>query len=202
MALYMACKHRTAAHKDCRHIDSRCCHQKSRHVFVTVRHHHQRVKLMRHCHCLCGIRNQVSGNQGILHSDMSHGNSVADCDCRKYNRSSPRHGHALFYRVHDFIQIHVARYNLIIGTDNSHQWAVHLFLCHAKGMKQRTVRSLLCSLCHCITSHNLTPVLLILLFVFYYQTASAIKSPISLVPTSLQPSDMMSTVRYPSVRTF
>ena len=63
MSVNMTCQHRTSAYEYSRNIQSCCCHQKSRYVFVTVRNHNKGIKLMSHCHRLCGICNQISSYQ-------------------------------------------------------------------------------------------------------------------------------------------
>ena len=103
MAVDMSCHHGAAADEHGGNIDPGRSHQKARDILVTVGDHDESVKLMGDGHSLCGIRDQISGNKRIFHSDMSHGDTVADGDCRKYHRSSARHGYALFYSVYDFI---------------------------------------------------------------------------------------------------
>ena len=89
-ALYMPCQHRSAADTKIVGIFSLCrCHQKSRDIFITVRDHDQRIKLMCNRHTLRGIRDQITGHQRIFHADMSHRDTVADRDCRKYHRGTP-----------------------------------------------------------------------------------------------------------------
>ena len=188
MSVDTACHHRAAAYKDRRHIDSCRCHQKSRHVFVTVRNHNKGVELMGQSHCFCGICNKISCHKRIFHSHMSHCNSVADCDRREYNRSSACHGNSLLNGCHDFIQIHMSGYNFIIRADNSHQRSFHFLFCHSKSVEQGAMGRLLCSFFYCVTSHSDFS------FIFLCQIAAAIKSPISFVPTKVQPSDMMSPV--------
>ena len=51
---------------------------------------------------------------------MSHCNTVTDSDCREHDRSSSSHCHAKLYGLCDFIQVHVAWYDLIIGTNDSY----------------------------------------------------------------------------------
>ena len=108
---------------------------------------------MCHSHSLCRICNQISGNQRIFHAHMPHGNAVADCNGRKYHRSSPCHGNAQFHGIYDFIQVHMSRYDFIIRADNSHQRFFHFFLGDAQSMKQGPVRRLLHSFFYCVTSH-------------------------------------------------
>ena len=91
----------------------------------------------------CGICDQISRNQGILHADVAHGDSVTDSNRGEYNRCSSCHSDAHFYRLHDLIQIHVAWYDLIIGTDDTDERTLHLFFRHSEGMEQGTMRCLL-----------------------------------------------------------
>ena len=153
LAVYMTCQHGAAADENGRHIDTGCCHQKSRHILVTVRHHNQGVELMSHSHTLGGIGNQVTGYQGVFHAHMPHGDAVADCDSRKYNRSTAAHGNAKLYGFYDFIQVHMSRYDLIIGTHDADQRLLHLFFCQAQRVKQTAVGRLLHTLFYCVTSH-------------------------------------------------
>ena len=113
----MTCHHRTAAYEYSRNVDPGCCHQKSRYVFVTVRNHNKGIKLMSHCHCLCRVCNQISCYQRVFHSDVSHCDTVTDSDRREYDRCTASHCNPLFYGCYDLVKVHMARYDLIVGTD-------------------------------------------------------------------------------------
>ena len=91
----------------------------------------------------CGIRNQISRYQGILHADVAHGDSITDGDSRNHDRGSSRHGNSHLNGLNDLIQIHMARYNLIIGTDDTDERTLHLFFRHSEGIEQGAVRRLL-----------------------------------------------------------
>ena len=91
----------------------------------------------------CGICDQISRNQGILHADVAHGDSVTDGNSRNHDRSTACHGDSHLNRLHDLIQIHVAWYDLIIGTDDTDERTLHLFFRHSEGMEQGTMRCLL-----------------------------------------------------------
>ena len=129
LSLHIACEHRTAAYEDGRHIDPCRRHQKPRHILITVRHHHQRVKLVRDCHRLCRIRDQIPRYQRILHTEMSHGNPVAYGNGREYDRRTARHGYSLLYCIDDLVQVHVSRNDLIIGAYDPNQRTLHLLRC-------------------------------------------------------------------------
>ena len=115
-------RHRSTGYKYSRKIQTGSCHQKPRYILITVWHHNQCIKLMGDSHTLRGICNQVSGNQRIFHADMSHGNTITYRDCRKYNRYATCFRNAEFYGVYNFINIHMARNNFIVGTYNSDHW--------------------------------------------------------------------------------
>ena len=114
LPLYMSCKHRSSGHKHGGKVQSRCSHHKTWYVLITIRHHHQCIKLVGNCHTLRGIRDQIPGHQGIFHADMSHGDSIADCNRREYNRHTAGLGYAKLHSLHDLVQIHMARNDLIV----------------------------------------------------------------------------------------
>ena len=153
MSLHMACQHGAAADEHRGYVDSGCGHQQAGHVLITVGHHHQGVELMGDGHTLGRVGNQVPCYQRILHADMAHGNAVADRNGRENHRGSSRHGHAQLDGFHDFIQVHMTRHNLVIGTDDSHQRLFHLLLGHSQCVKQGPVGCLLHTGFYCITLH-------------------------------------------------
>ena len=148
LSLYMTGKHRTAADKYGRYIDSGCRHQKSRYVFVTVWHHNEGVKRMGKCHTFGRIRDQVTGNKRIFHSDMSHRNPVAYSNRRKYDRCSAGHRYAEFYCLYNLINIHMTRDDFIVRTDDTNKRFFEFLFCHTQCVKQRTLRCCLHPLFH------------------------------------------------------
>ncbi|GFI29358.1 hypothetical protein IMSAGC013_00744 [Lachnospiraceae bacterium] len=116
---HTACQHGPAGYEHRRHIDSCRRHQKPRHILITIRHHHQSVKLMSQRHTFRGIRNQITGNQGIFHAGMPHGNSVTNCNGRKYHRNAAGLCYPQLHCIYNFIQIHMPRNDFIIGAYNS-----------------------------------------------------------------------------------
>src|SRR5699024_7496779 len=139
MAVDMSGHHGAAADEHGGNIDPGRSHQKARDILVTVGDHDESVKLMGDGHSLCGIRDQISRYQRIFHADMTHGDTVADGDCRKYHRSSARHGYALLNRVYDLVQVHMPGYDLIIGTYDSNQRTFHFLFRHSQSVEQGSV---------------------------------------------------------------
>ncbi len=152
-SFYMACHHRAAADKDRRNIDAGCCHQQTRYILVAVRDHDQTVKLMRDRHALCGIRDQITGDQGILHADMAHGNTVTYGDGREYHRGSACHGNAEPDRLSDLIQVHMTGNDLVVGADDTDHRPLHLLFGHSKCVKQTAGGGRLHTYSYMITIH-------------------------------------------------
>ena len=74
---------------------------------------------MSHCHCLCRVCDQISCYQRVFHSDVSHCDTVTDSDRREYDRCTASHCNTLFYGCYDLVKVHMARYDLIVGTYDS-----------------------------------------------------------------------------------
>ena len=125
------------------------------------------------CHTFCGICDQISCNERIFHTDMSHCDTVTDCDRRKYDRNTACFRYAKFYGVYDLIQIHMPRNDLIVRAYNTDHRLFHFLFGKAKCIEQTSVWSLLHSLFYIITSHS----------VLSFYILSQIRSPISFVPT-------------------
>ncbi len=142
-SVYMAGQHRSAADKHGRQVQPGSGHQQARDVFVAVGHHYQGVEAVGHGHGFGRVGNQVTGNQGVLHAHMAHSNAVAHGDGREHNGGSPGHGHAQLYRVHDFVNVHVPRHNLVIAADNAYQRPGDLLFGEAQGVVQRPVGGVL-----------------------------------------------------------
>ncbi len=142
-SLHTAGQHGTAADEHRGDIETGRSHQKSRHVFVTVGDHDQGVKLMGDGHALRGVGYQIPGHQRVLHTLMAHGDPVTHRDGGKHYGGSPCHSHTLLHRVHNLVQIHMSRNNLIIRTYDSHKGPCQFFLCQAQRPVERPGRRLL-----------------------------------------------------------
>ena len=59
LSFHVSCQHGAARHEHGRHIDPRCRHQKTRHILIAVRNHHQSIKLVGQCHTFRRIRDQI-----------------------------------------------------------------------------------------------------------------------------------------------
>ncbi len=152
--LHAACQHRSAGYKHRRQIKPRRRHEQTGHIFIAIRHHDERVELMRHRHAFRGIRNQVSRHEGIFHADMPHGNPVADRNRRKDDGHAARFRNAELHGLDNLVQIHMTGHDFIIGTDNPDHGLVHFFFRKTKSMKKASVGRLLHPLAHCVTSHD------------------------------------------------
>ena len=156
VALHPAGHHRAARNKDGGQVEPGCCHQQAGDVLVTVGHHDQSVKGVGHGHGFGRVGNQVPGHQGVLHTGMAHGDTVADGDGGKDNGGAASHGDTGLDGFDNLIQVHMSGDNVILGTDNAHQRAVQFLPGHAQGMEQGTVCGALGALGYCVTSHGNT----------------------------------------------
>ena len=115
----MSGHHRAAADENGRDVDAGSRHQETRNILVAVRNHHQSVELMRDCHALRGIADQITGNQRILHSDVAHGDTITDRNRREHHRHSASLGNAHLHRLSNLVQVHVARNDFVVGADDT-----------------------------------------------------------------------------------
>ena len=152
-AFDMTGTHRTAADEYRRHVHSCGSHQQTGDVLVTVRDHDQGIKVMRQRHALGGICDQITGHQGILHALVSHGDAVTDCDRRENHRCTASHGNAHLNGIDDLVDVHVSRYDLVVGGDNADQRTLHLFLGHSQCVEQGTLGCFVHTLTVKITAH-------------------------------------------------
>ena len=142
MSLHSSGKHGTAADKDRGNVHSCCRHQKSRHILIAVGNHHKPVKAVCQSHGLGGVGDQITGNQRILHSGMSHGNTVANGDGREDDGCTAGHGHTQLYGLHDLVQIHMSRNDFVVRADDADKGFCLFFLGQSQGMKQTAVGSI------------------------------------------------------------
>ena len=147
-------KHGAPGDEDRRDVQPGRGHQKTGYVLVAVRNHDKSVKLMRFRHTLGGIRDQIARDQGILHSLMSHCDSIADSDRRENPRNAAGHRDAHPDSVDNLVKVHMAGDNLIVGAHDSDQRPLHLFLRQPQGIEQRSVRGLLQACLNLITFHD------------------------------------------------
>ena len=156
-SIHMPRHHGTAGDKDRRNVNARCRHQKAGNVLIAVRHHDQRVKLVRLCHAFRRIRDQIPCHKGILHAFMSHGDPVAYGDRGKHPRNAAGHRNTHPDSFHNLIDIHMAGNDFIVRTDDPDQRLLHLLIRKAKRIEQRPVRSLLDSCLYLVTLHLTSP---------------------------------------------
>ena len=147
--------HGAAGNKDGGNVDSCGCHQEAGNVLVAVGDHDEAVKTVGLCHALGGIRDQITGDQRIFHSDMAHGDTVAHRDGGEHDGHTACHGDTHLDSLGDLVQVHVAGNDLIIGTDDTDHGTSSLFLCIAESIEQTPVGSCGDTFFDRITLHNL-----------------------------------------------
>ena len=137
----MTCEHRTARNEHGRNVYSCCSHEQTRNVFVTVRYHDQRIEVVSQRHTLGRVCDKVTGHEGVFHSLMSHCDTVAHSDSREHDRCTACHCNAELYSFNELVDVHMTGNDLVIGGNDTYQRSVHLFLCEAQRIEQRSLRS-------------------------------------------------------------
>ena len=94
-------------------------------------------------HCFGGIGNQITGDKRIFHSNVSHSDAVANGNRGKHDGRTACHCHAELYGIYDFVEIHMSRYDFVIGADNTNQRAFLFFFDQSQGVKQTAVRGVM-----------------------------------------------------------
>ena len=132
-------QHGPAGNKNGGHVDAGGGHQQARHVFVAVGDHDQTVELVGHGHGLGGIGNQVAGDQGVFHAHVPHGNTVAHGDGGKLHRRAPGGTNAGLDGFGNFVEVHVAGNDLVVGAHHADQRALQFFFSVAQCIEQRAI---------------------------------------------------------------
>ena len=153
-AVDAAGQHGTAADDNGGDIHTGGSHQQAGHVFIAVGHHYHAVKAVGQQHGFGRVSDQVTGDKAVFHALMTHGNAVTDGDGGEYDGRAAGHSYAQLNGIHDFIQIHMAGNDLVIGADHSDQGALLLFGSEAQGMIQAPVRCVLGAVDNGIFDHK------------------------------------------------
>ena len=138
--LQVAGQHGSAGDENGGDIQAGSGHQQAGHVFVAVGDHDKPVKLVGNGHGLGGVGNQVTGDKGVFHADVPHGNAVTHGDGREDHRGPAGCRDACLDRIGDLVQIHVARDDLIPGAHHADNRAADLLVGETESIKQAAVR--------------------------------------------------------------
>ena len=138
-AVQRAGHHGAAGDKDGGDIHPGGGHEQAGDVLVTVGDHHQAVKLVGHGHGLSGVGNEITGDQGVLHTHMAHGDAVTHGDGRELHGSAPGGPDAGLDGLGDLIQIHMAGDDFVVGAHHTDERTLQLLLGVAQGIEQRAV---------------------------------------------------------------
>ena len=76
---------------------------------------------MRRCHGFRTVTDEFARNQGILHADVAHSQTVADGNGGKDDRNTAAESNALFDSVDDLVEIHVPWHDVVLRADNADQ---------------------------------------------------------------------------------
>ena len=94
---------------------------------------------MGHGHCLGGVGNQVTGNQGVLHAHVAHGDAVAHGNGGELHGGAAGGTDSSLDRLGNLVQVHVAGDDLIVGTDHADEGTLQFLLGVAQGVEQGAV---------------------------------------------------------------
>ena len=150
--LHMTSHHRTAGNNNRRDIQACCCHNHARYDLITVRDQDQCIKLMCLCQCLNRVRNQLTGRQRILHTQMTHGNAITYTDCRYQNRGTASHADTGLNCCCNLVQIDMTRNDFAVSGNHTDNRLTHFFFGQTAGTQQGTVRNTFHTLCNIMTS--------------------------------------------------
>ena len=131
--------HGSAGDKDGGDVHPGGGHEQAGHILVAVRDHDQAVKLVGHSHGLGGVGDQVTGNQGVLHAHVAHGDAVAHSDGGELHRGAAGGTDSGLDSLGNLVQVHVAGDDLIVGTDHADEGTLQLLLGVAQGVEQGAV---------------------------------------------------------------
>ena len=83
-------------------------------------------------HTLRRIGNKVTGNKAVLHTCVTHSDTVANSDSREYDRSTAAHSYTQLNGFNQLVDVHVSGNDLIVGRNDTNEWTLHFLFSHAK----------------------------------------------------------------------
>ena len=147
-------QHGTAGAEDGGDVDTGGSHQQAGHVLVAVGDHDQAVKLVGDGHGLGGVGDQVTGDQGVLHADVAHGDAVAHGNGGELHRSAAGGADTRLHGLGDLVQIHVAGHDLIVGAHHADEGTLQLLLGVAQSIEQGAVGGAFHALGNIVAAHR------------------------------------------------
>ncbi|MNO45053.1 hypothetical protein D3C76_353100 [compost metagenome] len=133
--------HRPAADKNRRDIDPQGAHHHARGNFITVGNADHAVEPVRGNNRFQGIGNDLAAWQGVAHSDMPHGDTVIDADGIEFKRNTAGFADGFLDDFAEFLQMHMARYNVDIGIADRDERLAEILLFYACCPQKTAVRS-------------------------------------------------------------
>ena len=112
---------------------------------------------MRHYHRLGGVCNKVTGDERILHSDVTHGNTVANRDSGEYDRRTACHSDAELDRLGDFVKIHMTRNYLVIAVHYADKRLMQLLAGNSESVVEASRGAEFKALGYSVFDHRDTP---------------------------------------------
>ena len=150
----MTGKHGTARNHDGRDVEARSSHQETRHVLVAGGDEHQTVKGVGCCHGFRAVADEFTGNEGILHADVAHGQTVADGNGGEHDGNASAERHALLDGVDDFVEVHVPGHDVVLRADDADQGFADFSIAKTECFQKAALRGGIDAFGKRITSHG------------------------------------------------
>jgi len=136
----LASCHRTTADKDCRDIQPQSSHQHARNYLVAIRDTDEPIKSMGSNHGLYRISNQFPARQGVIHANMSHGNSVIDANGVEFEWNATRSSYRILDPGAKSLKMDMTRNDVDITIADRNKGPGHIFVRHTGRFEKRSVR--------------------------------------------------------------
>ena len=133
-------EHRAAAHDDRGDVEACGGHQQTGDVLVAGRNEHQAVEGVRDRHRLGRVRDQFARDERVLHADVPHGEAVADRDRGKHYRNASSEGYALLHRVHDLVEVRVARNDVVLRAHDADERTADFVVAQTERLQEGPLR--------------------------------------------------------------
>ena len=132
--------HGAAAHEDGRNVAPHGCHQHAGRDFIAVGNTDHSVEAMGFEHGFDGVGNDFPTGEGVFHSVVSHGDTVANTDGVENERNAASLPDAFLNELGNIIEMHMSRHDVHMGTDDGDEGFAEIFFIDAAGAEQTSVR--------------------------------------------------------------
>lgn len=137
----MTGKHGAAGNENRRNVHAQGAEHHARNNLVAIGNAHGSIELMALNSAFEAVGDSFAGNERVMHAIMVHGNAVAHADGGNFERNATGHINAGLHSFANFIEVIVARNNVIAGIEHRDEGLLHFFIGKAVGLQQAAVGS-------------------------------------------------------------